>query len=690
MNRPFRYPTSAWILRRILWALGYGGKRFPSLRTSARVFKDGAAERRTPYSEAEFVADALDLMMNPDVSTARAAKHAAFADGHAELVLEGLRRYDRMRGRLNSTPSVSAGGTLAAIPILRLVVTRLAPMLGGMSVLLSIDDLDRVLNPFARDALPRLMTRFMARVSPEATWEERYSLIDGAVREQSPSGAGVSKNTLVRYRTEAPGKNFRFDRLVAVVEAVSALLEIDWERPVFEVRWFAACARLREQLDGHLGSTLAGDRWVDDLSGALSAISVRVWQLLRIPNYPEKELDAHIQVPPGAKAIRREYLEHLGIAASTSEQELEGLRQLRGRVDVDDIAREDARRGFAMVATVGARLPLIGAVLMPKILGDMAMHEHVAAWAAPGGLLGVWHRLIEEAFDPKTELLVGVGGRELAERLLVMTASAAEGLDPDRKRWARIVHRVVVERGGADLEVGNRDMLRVFLGTLSHAGASVAELSNLGIDVRGMDPEFAQMLEVDDALRERDWAEALPAAIAFWNDQPEEPVAHSRLARAAGGNALYFARWLFVLEQLDEADAVSEEVLEDIATGCVSSLRLLDGLMTLAGDDLPVFRAWAGARIGVAELIGWMSDEASESSAEDAGSDDEPDTGDDLLLDTVHSLEGAVAVFPDDGELRALLARGLDLLGYRGEALEHAKEATRLGHPSAWRKIRES
>ena len=147
MTQPFRYPTSAWFLRRILWALGYGGNRFPSMRTSARVFKDGASDRRTPYSEVAFVADALDLMMNPDVPAARVTKQSEFTDANVEPILDALRQYDRMRGRLNSKASVSAGGSLAAIPILRLAVTRLGPVFGGMSVLLGIDDVDRESSP---------------------------------------------------------------------------------------------------------------------------------------------------------------------------------------------------------------------------------------------------------------------------------------------------------------------------------------------------------------------------------------------------------------------------------------------------------------------------------------------------------------------------------------------------------------
>ena len=290
----FRYPSSRRLVRHLLRALGYHKNNWPRLRTSARVFVDGSRDRSTPYSEIEFLADALDLMTRADGEHAAQTMRAGSSfEGSAPGIRQVLQRWDRMVGRLNQMPQTKVGGPLAALPALRMAVGRLGPALAAVGILMARlqgqSPATNLLNPFAPDAFCVHMDNLMrGTCEPGASLEAVYGTVEDIVFEAT--GRRPSRKTLVAWRTRPPGARFRFDALSRAVGAIASHCGLGPNKERHRARWLAACSRLRRDLDRYLGTDSAGGAWVEDLSEALALYGQRALVVLSAEDYIDNEL----------------------------------------------------------------------------------------------------------------------------------------------------------------------------------------------------------------------------------------------------------------------------------------------------------------------------------------------------------------------------------------------------------------
>ena len=668
----FRYPSSRWLLRRLLWAYGYS--TFPTLRTSQRVYKDGGKSRRTPHSDAAFLADALDLLSTGTEKEARERMHSGRAEKTAAWLQPKLHEYDRLAAELNAEAPLAAGGRLAAIPGIRVLMYRLTTPLAALAAqpgMLRPGELVWAARPAAFN---EYMDNLIRAACPGESLEVCYAAISEAAREGSPGQRGISTKTMVGWRTAVPGARFRFKALVRGVRAAAGLAELDPNEEALRARWLAAAARLLGRLGDWLGNDTQGEPLIDDIRDSFGYVTWASANTLAKPILAVREVAGLLNNPlyrsgglRGAAVVETihqfaaaEGFDPIGGADSLASL-LERLRHERElAVRLTEGLRSTSLRGNAPQTLLRALHPSLEQVETEgHIRVDLLLDDHVAAYADTAEHLLWWHRGLQRLEQ------LGHPGRLVAEFFVAMGDAAS-------RRYRAVEAAIERERPDGPLAMGfgqalaelRRHQAEQLVGGGVPVALAEARLGPLA-DLSPEDPSFEGRLRALEAIRHGRTPEALQARIAAFRADPTSQERSAELAQALAGT---LEEWGRGIAQQGTAPAA------DLRT-----MLPLIRVLLLFGLNEPDDRRFLKYRASGLFAVG-LGLRALGSSAGGLPGD--------MLRDVVEELEAWAAEMPENGIAHALLADGYDLLGDRGNAVQHAKEAAKLGYPGYWDRLR--
>lgn len=687
-RRSFRYPSSRWLLRQVLKALGYHANSLALMRTSPRIFREGDHDRATPFSEVDFMADALDLMTCSTLERAQKQRREGNPfEEHAADLRQAIQGWDRTVGHLNQLPEVEAGGALAALPILRMAVLRVGPVLGALHALRGVGDADKLVNPFERDAFNVTFDRFVRRLADKGTsLEEVHGKIDGLVKKATEKG--LSRKTFDSWRLRAPGyprtpgaqprfQTARYLRVIRVVAQEVAKVEKlsnaaqFIEHACWQARWLLACNRLRAGLDEFLGVDSMGHRRVDDLVEGLGHGAGHTWEVLSSDAYVKNELAALLHSIVRGNRMPEGLAEKLGVAPEKGHA-AHDLFQLLQRVGDDPEHAADLSQALHLHAVLtGGALPWLSqAVGLSHTLDMCLVQDYVGAIAEPGARLTLWHRLLALGRSPDQP--ESVHWRR-AEMLLAITPEATRRFAVDGRVMEELERELAEAGEEGEFLVSHVDVLqrRLWQASLIGAGMPLAQVEDVAGQLQsfGEGDTFAAYGAAYSAVLSGDAGVGLEKALEALTAAPQDPDVVSVLASAVAAAVEKIA-----------GEARAEPATKP--TVVILVLRCLSALLTLSDrhpENLDLLRAYAHGVLTYAGVVE-ADEEAPEGTPERVGAE---------LLDALADiLDDLLETHPDDGMLHQAQGQALYWLGYDAEARRHAKAADRLGHPELWNAMR--
>ena len=675
----FRYPSSRRLLREVLRALGYDHKSIHGMRTSGRVFKDGYDDRATPFSDEEFVKDAFDLMTCSTVEAAsRQFRDKSDLEPAALAFREAMQRWDRRAGYLNQQPETQAGGRLAALPVLRLVVMTLGPRLGAAEVLRGVEDPEKLLNPSEETAFNVFFDRLVRRFGPEG--QPLLGLhADVSEAVKSATGKGVGRATFDRWRRRPPGSStrpgatprFQVHRFVEVLrviaEGVAEREELRdkagfADRACLLGRWLLACNRLRGRLDRYLGADSMGHPRVDDLVQALGQYIRWAWEAASREDFVQQEVLAVLGHVARGHNLREDLAELFGVPRQGGAA-AQGLFALLQELGEDPAARTPLRSklltNLLMVTGASAWLPQ---VLAFQLRDDTLLcQDYLTSFTDWSGRLAWWHRLLAsgtEVEDPRA-----VDHRR-AETVLSMTPAARLRFGVEGGVFAGI-DAAVAGSEVWQLVKDHQDQLtrRLWHWALVSAGIPLETVEQATGPAQPLVegdvyPAYAAACA---ALMGGDAGAGLDNALDAWKAVPGDPDVVSVLASA-------FAT--YIIEEFDADDALPPEAA-DLARRALTVLRRI---LENQPEDPGVLAVYAETVLALSGLLD--------------GEEELPEDEEARLVQVRDLLDAGLKAHRVDGRLHHCLALTLYFLDDITDARRHAKEADRLGYPLMWKLMR--
>jgi hypothetical protein len=668
----FRYPSSRWLLRQLLRAYGYG--RFPTLRTSERVYKDGGRARRTPHSDRAFLADALDLLSTPTPEDARERMYARRAEETVPWLHSKLLEYDRLAAELNAEAPLAAGGRMAAIPAIRVLMYRITTPLAALAAepgMLRPGELVWAAQP---GTFNTYMDQLIRAACPGESLEACYDAISEAARHHRPDGKGISRKTMVRWRSDPPGDRFRFGSLLPGVHAAAELAGLHPTQEVLRARWLAATERLLGRLGSWLGTDTLGEPLLDDIRESFGVVTLGSAETFASPILAVREVADLLNNPlyrsgglRGAEVVEtvHRFAESEGVDPLAGPDSLAPLllrlQHEKGlAIRLTEELRRTSLRGDAPHTVLRALHPsLAEADQEGHIRVDLLLDDHIAAYADTAEHLSWWHRRLHHLDQ------LGHPGHLVAE-FLVATGEAAS------RRWEAV--RAAMEREGPEgpLSVGFEQALaelRRHQAEQLVGGGVPLELAKQRLGLLGEllsgDASFEGRLRALEAIRYGRTGEALQERLAAFRAAPSSRERAAELAQALAGT----------LEDLGRKMAREGAVSEGVSKMMEPTIGLLLLLGVGRGDDRRFLKYWASGLFAVGLALRQVTSSEDPLPVE-------------LLSGVVEELAGWEAEIPENGIAHALLADGYDLLGDRDRAIEHAKEAAKLGYPGYWARLR--
>jgi len=605
---------------------------------------------------------------------ARERKHSSRAEETVAWLQPKLHEYDRLAAELNAEAPLAAGGRLAAIPGVRVLMYRfttpLAALVAGPGMLRPLE-LVWAAHP---GTFNTYMDQLVRAACPGEPLEACYDAISETARQRRPDAKGISRKTMVRWRTEPPKERFRFGALLSGVHAAAELAGLDPKQEALRARWFAASERLLGRFGAWLGTDTLGEPLLDDIRESFGVVTLGSADALARPILAVREVASLLNSPlyrsgglRGAEIVEtvHRFADAEGIDPGAGPDSLSPLLlRLQHEKDLavrlTEEIRKTALRGDAPQTVLRELHPSVAERAQEgHIRVDLLLDDHIAAYADTAEHLLGGHRGLA-----RLEVR-GQPGHLIAECFGAMGGAASRRFE---------VVRAAMEREGPEgpLSVGLEEALmelRRHQAEQIVGGGVPIELveQKLGplADLSPGDASFEGRLRALEAIRHGRTGEALQERLAAFRAAPSSRERAAELAQALAGT----------LEDLGRRVRREGTVSESVSKMVGPTIGLLFLLGVGRSEDRRFLKYRASGLFAVGLALRQVTSSSKPLPME-------------LLSGVVEELVEWEDRTLENGIAHALLTDGYDLLGDRDAAVEHAKEAAKLGYPGYWDRLR--